>query len=305
LLSGYETIVSQKGELHDWAVHVRGIAALLVNRSTSAQRTPFAIQMHYFARRSVLLYQLQAGKIIFSGTIKSNTFEHCMANEADRLFEMMSRLSTIRNYLTKTNKTALNVGLFLSQCDDLEQDLINWKCSLPPEWIFTVKHRLLGTGIQSMTDMYVPAMLHEYRNAFVARVWNLYRTCRVILCTTKAHVNEVPYAHTLAPDCIADSRFEHVAARVLVDDICASVEYFYTGEDQESSSGPQHGRYSLLWPLHVCSASQSIPPAQRKWMKAQILRLARSGDVPLAARIYDQDSQILAGGQEPIFFDCV
>lgn len=105
----------------------------------------------------------------------------------------------------------------------------------------------------------------------------------------------------------------------LIDDIGASVQFLTgKGEAQQSpsstwkagkapqtQSGAQHGKFSLLWPLHVCSAQDLVPVPQRKWMREQIHTLAQSGDVPLAPHVYSQECQILSGGSEALFLDCV
>ena len=330
LLCGYETITCDSDKLTGWTAHVRGAAALLVHRSRQRSMGGFGAKLYQFARRSIIMCHMQTGT---PATIPSSLFRGSLPpdeNAVDQLFSLMSRLSEIQHSLqggsvSGSAKQRKFVGELRAETRSLQRDFLHWQANLSPAWRYNVLQNLHHTDSGESEDReFVLVQLHRYPDTYTARLWNLYRTSRIILYFV---MDRVP--HDTKTDATATShlssngpaRFEVLH---LVSDICASVPYLL-GQDPTSwkparvsgmdsqrkrsftipnQTNGQDRSHSLLWPLYVASGVDFIPEPQRAWISRQIESMAESGE-PLASRLVDRQSQTLRGGTEPFAFDCV
>lgn len=331
LLSGYETTTdSEKTE--GWAAHVRGTAALLAYRGKQSIKGPLSTRMLYFARRSIILYQVQASTLVAPRYDPPETISSREENESDRLFTLMARLSELQHYLKAMPVPSLNeteqICKLLAESRTLDRDFLEWQNTLPDARSFTTKCRLNNHCSASINEPYVLFKVHTYPDTYTARLWNIYRTSLVVLYFVTLRLKEMnedldaSLCDSAVANILDETRIKH-----LIDDICASVPFLSrahltTSEStaprnayistlnsdllgaKAKSTGIKHGQYSLLWPLYVALGVPFIPELQRAWMRQQLLLMAESGEL-LAARLADSPCQILNGGMETHVFECV
>jgi hypothetical protein len=330
LLCGYETITRGWHRQTGWTAHVKGAALLLAHRTNSPQTGYLAAKFYHFARRKVALYQLQSGIMLISRQKPTNEFVPEDANEEDSLFTLIDRLSALQ-HSSRSFQSCL-IEPLQTQLDELLADveLLNsefdrWRRQLPSAWDYRVQKRLDDVEPVNMNGGYVLRRIHTYADVRTARLWNLYRLSRIILHFIAIRTRNVqPLGHS---NSYCTYKFDSATSDVqcLVDDICASVPFLSGPKDsglakkvhqkplrnygRSASNSVNHkpgpdgpdGRYSLLWPLYLASSVDTISEAQQKWIHQQMLLLAE----PVATKLVDSPSRILAGESEPYIFDCV
>lgn len=315
LLCGYETITCESHELTGWAAHVKGTAALLSHRSKWPSTSDFSSKLLRYARRSIIMCQIQIGIPTTALFAASEGPFPPDQNDVDRLYSLMARLSDLQHYsrtvdlLPPTNKRSQSNKL-LTLATFLLNDFLNWKSDLPSAWAYGIV-RDLRDSITSKSNLeFVLLKIHKYPDTYIARLWNLYRTSCIILyfIIIRAGAHQEPEARSNYGTHRASSMQADVLE--LVNEICASVPYL-CGEDfnirsvtRTKHANSQDRKQSLLWPLYVASSVYFLSDPQRIWIRHQILAMAKSGE-PLASQLLNAQSQVLRGGTEQFAFDCV
>lgn len=206
---------------------------------------------------------------------------------------------------------------------NLDAELLSWSQCVPMTW-----HYSIATVLESSSDTeFIPLQIHRYPDFYTARVWNLYRVSRLIIQSIILRaISWLSTSTTIdRQDCDVASILS--ATKDMVNDICASVSFLF-GHDLskmqlpaeyksleksatllQQSMGknnvtPQNGRFSLIWPLYIGCSVLSVPETQRKWMSAQLRRIAESGESQ-AELVSCLESQTLSGKVENFRFDCV
>jgi hypothetical protein len=205
--------------------------------------------------------------------------------------------------------------------EEVDRELTNWARQIPVEWSYTTVTRMrYSPGPRFSRSNFVPSQIHRYPNFYAARVWNLYRVYRLIIQSILFRIASCVY---LPPT--DHYRIERING-VMVDDVCASVP-FLLGYDvselkhstnnlqdgnflwpqssmNKASSFRHTGKFSLIWPLYLACSVPSVPETQRRWMRAQLRWIAKTGEAQ-AHFVQNSESQTLIGGPESFRFDCV
>lgn len=131
-----------------------------------------------------------------------------------------------------------------------------------------------------------PGPIYDYREIWIASMWNSFRTCRILFQAIILNCAE----------CLADSSTEiecynaKAIIQAMAKDVCATVP-FLLGRREEGTepaelviyphirkssdllmdhplghnrSGQALGGYTLIWPLFVAKGIRSIPDVQRR-----------------------------------------
>jgi hypothetical protein len=331
LLCGYETITRGWHRQSGWTAHVKGVALLLAHRSNTPPYGHSAASLYHFARRKIALYQLQSGDML-SSRRSSADFVPADANEEDRLFTLIERLSALQHISRSLQSTVIEswqarIDELLASAELLNTNFDCWRRQLPSAWDYRVQQRLGDLEPANENGPYVLKRTHAYVDIRTARLWNLYRVSRLILHFIAVRARRMqPSSHSHSY-CTYNMDRTKSDVQSLVDDICASVPFLSetrgsmsavivhsaqkpskncgitvsNSTTQEPGSDRPNGRYSLLWPLYLASGVETISEAQRKWIHQQMLLLAE----PVAVKLVDSPSRILTGESEPYIFDCV
>ena len=330
LLCGYETITCGSANLGGWAAHVKGAAALLVQREKHELTQSFTLGLYHFARRSIILYYIQSCTSfaqVFSGLGDTSSLDR---SDEDRLFSLMARLSDIQQRCRIINTQFLvdqneNPIVLLRDARELDLRFMRWQENLSPRWVFREARSLNDHHSPKPKMHFAPNEIHMYQDVYIGRMWNLYRVSRIILLSLAIRLQRHTSGSWLATKTVIEVGDMQAIILELVNDICASVPFLsgdclsraWSGkfahvqaagatahESPSQQEGTTSGRYSLLWPLYVASSVESIPEPQRTWMREHMLTFSKA-DEPLAAFLTASSCQNLVGKAENFTFDCV
>lgn len=195
----------------------------------------------------------------------------------------------VNRLLTTLARTPKNVELMLDmiqQCQSVDHDCVSWTKDLPDYFDFqTVAWEdNVPNGDYSKAEAY-PGRVDAYRDLWVASVWNMMRTCRIILASMIVRCAAwvcVPLDYRTTPEYAT-------AARTCVEnitDIIASVPYqlgwfakrrdllaranlsaFGCGDEDALKGLPG---YLLSWPLTCVMGQDYTTDNQRAWVKGRL-----------------------------------
>jgi hypothetical protein len=215
------------------------------------------------------------------------------------------RLQSLANGLLSRPSCTVDVGKafqILRAAKDLDCELINWAGRIPIKWSYTTITRMRHSlGPQFSSSNFIPNQIHRYPNFYVS-------SC----------VYLQPAEHD-------QGHIENIN-RIMVEDVCASVPFLLgynlselrssndSLQDEnflwpqssinKASSSMHTGKFSLIWPLYIACSVLSVPEMQRRWMRAQLRWITKTGEAQ-ALFVQDAESQTLMGGPESFRFDCV
>jgi hypothetical protein len=298
---------------------------MLIHRSKHSLSRPFGSKLYHFARRSIVLYHMQSSCSISPLFCGIEGISPPDENDEDRLFSLMAMLPKMQNFIYNyvygdIRDHESDLQEVLSEAKALEARLQDWENGLPPTWTYKTAQNLYSSHCAALETRYVPEKVHRYQDVYSARLWNLYRTSRIILFSVTISLSTLPAldSPSLQPTLGLDTA--QAMIREYVDDICASVSYLSgkafsltrsnesdldgRSKPHTSQSQNQNGRYSLLWPLYVASSVTFVPQSQRSWMRQQIVSIGEAWE-PLAKWLASSQSQILIHRPEDFAFDCV
>ncbi len=200
--------------------------------------------------------------------------------------ELRAEVTRLMSSMTRTPD---NVDLMLTmmrRAQALDQELVNWMASLPDNWGYRTlcweDHVPNGDYAKAET---FPGRIDVYNDFWIASVWNLARTTRLILASIAVRCA----AWVCAPVDYRTTPEYATAARVCVEmitDILASVPYhlgwhtkrrhlfqshdlsgFACGDDNSMKG---LAGYFLTWPLAIVMGQDYITDAQRVWVQGRL-----------------------------------
>jgi len=155
-----------------------------------------------------------------------------------------------------------------------------WNSNASDSWSFSINldHSIDGWG-------YYFAGEYTYTSVWIAMMWNIYRTARIILnqCLIKCmdHVGKILDPELIFGPVQAAQEINVVEkSRKLTlhfaNEICNTVRFLLgetTNESFHHEQGPQElksealGGYFLMWPLNVVLTIDFLPPDQKYWIQ--------------------------------------
>jgi hypothetical protein len=185
----------------------------------------------------------------------------------------------------------------INQAQGIENSLIAWAESLPPDWNYTVSPGY--TNSPSAPDevrnhAVYGNVVNLYPSLDQARTWNLYRAARLMTNGIIAGLPAFRSVGYAGPKYSAQQDIAKMNVRKLADEICASVPYHYevksTAARGLDSAGQTTSRniqmantanitsreaFILVFPLCSAVVMSGIPENQRAWLRSQILLMSK------------------------------
>jgi hypothetical protein len=154
-----------------------------------------------------------------------------------------------------------------------------WAKDVPDDWKFTTPSSSTAPGSEPPSH---PIPAHTYASFGHAAVWNRYRATRLLLNSIRMRsllllIQRQPDDASLTEQKAACQKNLDELSR----DLCSGVMFFV------DDSNPQHPILPkmtplLAWSLTVAVNVESIPHAQREWLKAKLVIMGRTyGDAIL------------------------
>jgi hypothetical protein len=195
----------------------------------------------------------------------------------------------VTRVMTSVARTPENIDLMLAmmrRAQSLDQEVMNWMKSTPETWQYKTVcwEDHVPNGDYSKADVF-PGRVDVYNDFWIASVWNLARTTRLILASVTVRCA----AWICSPVDYRTTPEYATAARVCVDmitDILASVPYHLGWHskrrhlfDNDELSGFACGDddsmkglagYFLTWPLACVNCQDYTTDAQRTWVQGRL-----------------------------------
>ncbi|KAK1753478.1 hypothetical protein QBC47DRAFT_303598 [Echria macrotheca] len=296
LLSLFENFSAGKTGDFAWGSHVDGAIQLVKARGRKQLRTPIGLQLFVAVRIQLIIHTLSSGETPSMGV--DWWFRDAIHDEnaagCHRLNLMASELrAEVTSIMTTLARTPENVTLIRAlgrRAQSLDQEISEWMRNLPESW----QHKTLCWQDQvADTDIaeaeVYPGRVDIYNDFWIASVWNLARTARLILMSLTVRCAAwacSPIDYRTTPEYAWAAR----AAADTITDILASVPYhlnwhtkrknLFTDEPTAFACGEEDGLkglagYFLTWPLACVMIQDYLTDSQRRWVKG---RLKHIGD---------------------------
>lgn len=185
------------------------------------------------------------------------------------------------------------------EAQDLDKALETWPDDLPEEWRVSTESTVELDG--TFPGFLFDGTVHSYSSLGHATVWMRYRATSLIISSILIRLlnlhstlpssspSEIPITPEI-PICLENSAS-------LATDICRSVPFFFntpTSHSSRSESGSPSSNAEptiepriatvLAWPLAVAVSTQTVPIAQKQWLRERLKTVAISqGDATLSA----------------------
>lgn len=197
---------------------------------------------------------------------------------------LRAEVTTIMTSLARTPSNTTLILALMRRAQALDADLAAWMADLPPNW----RHRPVHWQDQLPADESAfPGRVDAYPDFWIASVWNLARTARLICMSLTVRCA----AWAVAPVDYRTTKEYAAAARAAgetIGDILASVPYHLgwkgppgavDGGGGEFACGDDHSMkglagYFLTWPLGCVMIQDYLTDAQRKWVMGRLKYIA-------------------------------
>ncbi|KAI9665144.1 MAG: hypothetical protein M1831_002154 [Alyxoria varia] len=172
----------------------------------------------------------------------------------------------------------------------VDRELVNWTSTLRSEWQYTIVE---GDQICFDPKSY-RAMAHVYKDLWICRIWNFFRTARVKLHT--ATWDLASWAGLMhGADYSKIQQHSQETVRRMVEDICATVPFCLGNKtilDKEPIAKfpptPRQamaiGWFLALVPLRVANNTPHISQDQQTWISNQLSRVCKIGAAYMGSR---------------------
>ncbi|RYP92556.1 hypothetical protein DL770_001314 [Monosporascus sp. CRB-9-2] len=188
LLGTFENITGKQIAIEAWGSHVEGAIQLVKIRGRRQLRTGIGLLLFIAVRTQMIMHTFSFGKSPsmgaqwwLEGAVKNQTASECqrVAIKAGEL------LDEVRRYMTVLQRTPENIEIVLEvirRCQTVDQEAVSWMNSLPEHWQYkTVAwENHVPNNDYSKAEVF-PGRVDVYADAYIASVWNMVRTTRLIL----------------------------------------------------------------------------------------------------------------------------
>jgi hypothetical protein len=153
----------------------------------------------------------------------------------------------------------------------LDADLVSWALSMNPTW----RYKTIETPVVNNTNDHKPYSFycgtrsHVYPNIDLASMWNNYHQTRIIVHGIIQSMCERLLELDTAHDCRQTLLQSIAISKQMVEDICASVPYYFTSG--ETGVG---GLLRLSWPLFVAADSSVSTAVEKEWLRQSLEKIA-------------------------------
>jgi hypothetical protein len=183
----------------------------------------------------------------------------------------------------------------VSDALNLDASLRIWASSAPLEYGISIVATNKLHKDHSEDDLFYSSVAYVYDNAAKAIAWNRCRGARLIIngliqkaagwADNIAQIDQQPSLEILSPRAETMKTITQI-----VNDICASVPYFFGATDPSSCSRGYSDAtathvYTLAWPLVFAAGALHVPDEQREWIRNKLELIGRVTNSPLIANI--------------------
>lgn len=150
----------------------------------------------------------------------------------------------------------------------VDADLEDWVNRLPCEFAYIP--RKCSKTDDSFLDYY-----HVYKDLWIAGLWNMYRSARILALEIIMKRVDGRSMTTVSPS--AQRRKSEAMIAQLSDDVAASVPFYLQGDhfQEHSSDTPKAGMVGqqLIWPLFVIARMSQPSSSLRSWVIVQLNKI--------------------------------
>ncbi|RVX66908.1 hypothetical protein B0A52_09032 [Exophiala mesophila] len=275
LLGLYQIIIANNAEPGKHDVHAKGLAALTdmgnnsplyllrTVRQKGLKTTRNATVGQTPSKQPTTIEKPQKIAALFSVPAVNRPDESLddLLLSLNDLWERGNSCSTLQDYL-----------LIKDQCNAMDQRLTRWQTSRRPEFCSTTISSVPRTQKQDKNEVgYWPGNVDTYFDLYIAHVWNVFRTARLLLialmhrvwqaCEMSADVERLSETATsIAEDMISSIPFH------LVESLPDFIKDLSTSE-QIKHPGRAIGGLLLTHPLHIASNLAFLPEPTKQYMR--------------------------------------
>ncbi|KAK3936900.1 hypothetical protein QBC46DRAFT_461206 [Diplogelasinospora grovesii] len=292
LLGMFENITAKQMGDFAWGSHVEGAIQIVKARGRKQLRTKIGLMLFIAVRTQLIIHTLTSGKAPIMGVEwwMGDAVKDEMAASCQRLNLRTSELrAEVTRVMTTVARTPENVELMqclMRRAQELDADSVEWMRRLPEHWQYKTLcwEDHVPNGDYSRAEVF-PGRVDVYNDFWIASVWNMARTNRLILASITVRCA----AWVCSPVDYRTTPEYATAARVCMDtitDILACVPYhlgwhvkrkhlfqndelsgFACGDDSDTKG---LAGYFLTWPLACVMGQDYATDAQRQWVQGRL-----------------------------------
>ncbi|KAI0156324.1 hypothetical protein BJ166DRAFT_354296 [Pestalotiopsis sp. NC0098] len=292
LLGLFENLTAKQLGMSAWGSHIEGAIQLVKQRGRKQLRTRTGLLLFIAVRTQMIIHTLTSGKAPIMGVEWwiNDAVKDEMAAKCQRVMiktgELRAEVTRLMNCMPRTPE---NIELMLNmirRAQMVDQEAVNWMNNLPDFWQYKTVHweTSVPNGDYANAEIY-PGRVDLYTDFWIASVWNLCRTSRLInaslivrcaawVCSPVDYRTTPEYA-TAARTCVET-----------ISDIIASVPYhlgwhlkkkefltrknlgqFACGEEDALKG---LAGYFLTWPLACVHCQDYTTDTQRTWVHGRL-----------------------------------
>ncbi|KAK0105409.1 hypothetical protein ONS96_004799 [Cadophora gregata f. sp. sojae] len=253
LLGLYQIVMANEKDFGVHEVHASGLATLM-----KIDNSPLNLLEPLLARKSLATSGASQDPGIFS--IPS-------LNETSPSLDELLRSLTVLWEKTKWSTDYQDTSIFGAECAELDRAFAKWEADRASDFRPTEIGKVIYAASQHITAGYWPGRLDTYFDLYVAAVWNIFRTARLLslaiaLTTPDGNENSIQYIDI---------------ANNIVEDIFASVPYhladnlpvFLEGTERKLPIDPGRtlGGLLLMHPLYALSKIDFLPDRTKDYAR--------------------------------------
>ncbi|KAM0811967.1 putative Zn(2)-C6 fungal-type domain-containing protein [Seiridium cardinale] len=292
LLGLFENLTAKQLGMSAWGSHIEGAIQLVKQRGRKQLRTRTGLLLFIAVRTQMIIHTLTSGKAPIMGVewwindaVKDESAAKCQKIMI-KTGELRAEVTRLMNCMVRTPENIEIMMNMIRRAQMMDQEAVQWMNNVPGYWQFKTVHweTNVANGDYANAEVY-PGRVDLYTDFWIASVWNLCRTSRLInaslvvrcaawVCSPVDYRTTPEYA-TAARTCVET-----------INDIIASVPYhlgwhlkrkeflerknlgqFACGEENvlKGLAG-----YFLTWPLACVHGQDYTTDTQRTWVHGRL-----------------------------------
>ncbi|KAJ5176496.1 uncharacterized protein N7482_002373 [Penicillium canariense] len=170
-------------------------------------------------------------------------------------------LSIEMDEISTKRDSAEDPALIIGKALHIDADLVSWALSINPAWRYKTVTTPSANTRDHTYSVYHGSRYHVYPKVGCATMWNNYHQARIVVHGIVRSSCTRLLALDSAHECQTTMLQSAVISKQMVDDICASVPYYFAAG--EVGVG---GLIRLSWPLFIAADCSAATPAMKWWI---------------------------------------
>ncbi|KAK8069240.1 hypothetical protein PG994_005856 [Apiospora phragmitis] len=182
LLGLFENITAKQIGMLAWGSHIEGAIQLVKQRGRKQLRTKNGLMLFVAVRTQMIIHTLTTGKAPIMGVEwwLTDAIKDQSAGECQRIMiktgELRAEVTRLMNSMVRSPENVEIMLNMIRRCQTVDQEAVNWMRKTVA-WEDNVPN-----GDYSKAEVY-PGRVDVYRDFYIASVWNMTRTARLILAS--------------------------------------------------------------------------------------------------------------------------